>query len=98
MIQLPWVYSDVIGPGMLLLISSIMKVVHFSRWLTVKNWLIHKKRKVELAPKRTWKRYWVCLKGTVLLFYLCDENESVTDESIPRHMLGKMLSKQSTFL
>jgi T-lymphoma invasion and metastasis-inducing protein 1 len=59
-------------------------------WLTVKNWLIHKKKKVELAPKRTWKKYWVCLKGTVLLFYLCDENESVTDESIPRHMLGSL--------
>uniref|UniRef100_A0A1I8FHY7 PH domain-containing protein n=1 Tax=Macrostomum lignano TaxID=282301 RepID=A0A1I8FHY7_9PLAT len=38
-------------------------------WLNVKNWLVHKKRKVELAPQRAWRRYWVCLKGTVLLFF-----------------------------
>ena len=58
-------------------------------WLTVKNWLIHKKRKVELAPKRTWKKYWVCLKGTMLLFYTCDEGAAITETSVPRHMLGK---------
>uniref|UniRef100_A0A1I8IX57 PH domain-containing protein n=1 Tax=Macrostomum lignano TaxID=282301 RepID=A0A1I8IX57_9PLAT len=40
-----------------------------SGWLNVKNWLVHKKRKVELAPQRAWRRYWVCLKGTVLLFF-----------------------------
>ena len=68
---------------------TLVSVSVGDRWLTVKNWLIHKKRKVELAPKRTWKRYWVCLKGTVLLFYVCDENESVNEESVPRHMLGE---------
>ena len=54
----------------------------------MKNWLMHKKRKVELAPKRTWKKYWVCLKGTMLLFYSCEEGESIREDSIPRHMLG----------
>ena len=58
-------------------------------WLTVKNWLIHKKRKLELAPKRTWKKYWVCLKGTILLFYNCEEGETVAEDSVPKHMLGK---------
>eukprot|EP00106_Octopus_bimaculoides_P006780 XP_014774222.1 PREDICTED: protein still life, isoform SIF type 1-like isoform X6 [Octopus bimaculoides] len=57
-------------------------------WLVVKNWLIHKKRKLELAPKRNWKRYWVCLKGTMLLFFDCDEESAITEESAPRHVLG----------
>ncbi|XP_056015232.1 protein still life, isoforms C/SIF type 2-like isoform X5 [Ostrea edulis] len=56
-------------------------------WLVVKNWLIHRKRKLELAPRRKWKRYWVCLKGTVLLFYDCSEETAVTEDSIPRHIL-----------
>ncbi|XP_074662751.1 protein still life, isoforms C/SIF type 2-like isoform X1 [Tubulanus polymorphus] len=56
-------------------------------WLIVKNWLVHKKRKLELAPKRTWKKYWVCLKGTVLLFFLCDDEGEVNQDAIPRHLL-----------
>ncbi|XP_061171231.1 protein still life, isoform SIF type 1-like isoform X4 [Saccostrea echinata] len=56
-------------------------------WLVVKNWLIHRKRKLELAPRRKWKRYWVCLKGTVLLFYDCSEETAITEDSIPRHIL-----------
>ncbi|CAG5121636.1 unnamed protein product, partial [Candidula unifasciata] len=56
-------------------------------WLVVKNWLLHKKKKIELAPRRAWKRYWVCLKGTTLLFFDCDEESSVTENSIPKHIL-----------
>ncbi|CAL1547658.1 unnamed protein product [Lymnaea stagnalis] len=56
-------------------------------WLVVKNWLLHKKKKMELAPRRAWKRYWVCLKGTTLLFFDCDEESSVTENIIPRHIL-----------
>ena len=32
-------------------------------FLSVKKWIIRKKHKVELARKRGWKGYWVCLKG-----------------------------------
>ncbi|XP_064629838.1 protein still life, isoforms C/SIF type 2-like isoform X4 [Lineus longissimus] len=56
-------------------------------WLVVKNWLMRKKRRIELAPKRTWKKYWVCLKGTVLLFFLCDDHGEVRPDAIPRHLL-----------
>lgn len=56
-------------------------------WLVVKNWLVQRKKKLELAPRRTWKRYWVCLKGTVLLFFDGDVESAMIDESVPRHLL-----------
>ena len=68
--------------------ETLLTVLFFSSWLTVKNWLIHKKRKVELASKRTWKKYWVCLKGTMLLFYQIEEGQQIDEHSVPRHMLG----------
>ncbi|PVD27952.1 hypothetical protein C0Q70_10528 [Pomacea canaliculata] len=56
-------------------------------WLVVKNWLIHKKKKLELAPRRTWKRYWVCLKGTTLLFFDSGEESALSQNTIPKHIL-----------
>ncbi|KAL8579618.1 hypothetical protein ACOMHN_025571 [Nucella lapillus] len=56
-------------------------------WLVVKNWLIHKKKKLELAPRRTWKRYWVCLKGTTLLFFDSGEESAINQNAVPRHIL-----------
>ncbi|UJR25261.1 hypothetical protein I4U23_006613 [Adineta vaga] len=39
-------------------------------WLHVKHWLtVQRQRKIELASKRQWKRFWTCLKGTNLYFY-----------------------------
>ena len=74
----------------IVIVKAIIKhIILFGRCLTVKNWLVHKKRKIELAPKRTWKKYWLCLKGTALMFYACDDNETVPENSMPRHMLGK---------
>ncbi|CAG5118110.1 unnamed protein product, partial [Candidula unifasciata] len=51
------------------------------------NWLLHKKKKIELAPHRAWKKYWVCLKGTTLLFFDCDDESTVTAHTVPRHIL-----------
>lgn len=45
----------------------------YYRWLEVKNWLMHSKKKLALANKRHWKRYWVTLRGTTLMFYSCDD-------------------------
>lgn len=42
---------------------------------------------VELARKRGWKGYWVCLKGTTLLFYPCESKEGQSVEATPRHLI-----------
>jgi len=66
------------------------------RWLTAKNWLVHRKRRVELASKQTWKKYWVCLRGNVLLFYTCEKCSSsspevvVNEKTPPQHKLGNV--------
>ncbi|XP_071818860.1 protein still life, isoforms C/SIF type 2-like isoform X3 [Apostichopus japonicus] len=55
-------------------------------WLHVKSMLVQRKKRVERPGKRSWKKYWVCLKGTMLLFHAPSDRE--TDESSePRHIL-----------
>lgn len=61
--------------------SSKSAAVRKAGWLHAKNWLIHKKRRVELARKRVWKKYWVCLKGTALLFM------NDPDETNPKYVI-----------
>lgn len=70
---------------MLIIIYSV------TRWLMAKNWLVHRKRSIELAAKRTWNKYWVCLKGNVLLFHVCDDGKEVTDDRTPKYRLGDRL-------
>ncbi len=45
-------------------------ICFFFSWLHVKHWLtIQRHHRVELASKRQWKRFWICLKGANLYLY-----------------------------
>lgn len=44
-------------------------------FLSAKKWIVKRNQTIELARKQGWKRYWVCLRGSALLF------NSVTDGS-----------------
>jgi len=81
-------------------------VVDERRWLSVKPWLVHKKRKVVLASRRRWKTHWVMLRGTRLFFHVaanqpCPDEHILTsvstevDQSAPELVLGRMSSLAS---
>ncbi|CAG0887588.1 unnamed protein product [Darwinula stevensoni] len=75
---------------------SCTGAVRKAGFLSVKKWLLRKKHRIELARKRGWKGYWVCLKGTTMLFYPCDSSEDSSNEAgqrgnnveaSPRHLI-----------
>ncbi|XP_051963530.1 rho guanine nucleotide exchange factor TIAM1-like isoform X4 [Xyrauchen texanus] len=70
----------------LLNVAAVQGTVRKAGRLSVKNFLVHKKnKKVELAPRRKWKSYWVSLKGCTLFFYETDGRSGIDHSSIPKH-------------
>eukprot|EP00051_Salpingoeca_urceolata_P011770 m.146261 g.146261 ORF g.146261 m.146261 type:complete len:1199 (+) comp17246_c0_seq3:194-3790(+) len=60
--------------------------VRLSGWLSCKHVLTRtKQHKVATAPKRSWLKFWVVLKGSLMLFYTSGN----VDESVqPHHILA----------
>eukprot|EP00062_Callorhinchus_milii_P019658 gi/632974454/ref/XP_007903687.1/ PREDICTED: T-lymphoma invasion and metastasis-inducing protein 2 isoform X2 [Callorhinchus milii] len=57
-------------------------------WLSFKPLVAHQKeRKLELAPRRKWRQYWVSLKGCTLLFYEATGKSFIEQSSVPRYAL-----------
>ncbi|XP_048392105.1 rho guanine nucleotide exchange factor TIAM2 isoform X2 [Stegostoma tigrinum] len=57
-------------------------------WLSFKPLITHQKeRKLDLAPCRKWKQYWVSLKGCTLLFYETSGKNLMEQNSVPRYAL-----------
>ncbi|XP_050984916.1 rho guanine nucleotide exchange factor TIAM1 isoform X4 [Labeo rohita] len=70
----------------LLSVAAVQGTVRKAGRLAVKNFLVHKKnKKVELAPRRKWKSYWVSLKGCTLFFYETDGRSGIDHNSVPKH-------------
>lgn len=86
-----WCIEAHISPGFLQFVHSeffpACFLFCFCSFLSVKKWLLRKKHQIELARKRGWKGYWVCLKGTTLLFYPCDSREGRSVEAAPKHLI-----------
>uniref|UniRef100_A0A1I8JRP4 PH domain-containing protein n=1 Tax=Macrostomum lignano TaxID=282301 RepID=A0A1I8JRP4_9PLAT len=52
--------------------ESAESLAGIGHWLSVKHWLVHKRRRVEPAPHRKWRPYWASLRGTVLMLHKSD--------------------------
>lgn len=53
-------------------------------FLSAKKWIIKRNQSIELARKQGWKRYWVCLRGSALLFHSIIDSNLDNDEGHPR--------------
>lgn len=49
-------------------------------FLSVKKWILKRRQSIELARKQGWKRYWVCLRGTTLLFHSVIDKKDVKND------------------
>ncbi|RXM97708.1 T-lymphoma invasion and metastasis-inducing protein 2 [Acipenser ruthenus] len=71
-----------------LLFQKEQGVVRKAGWLFFKPLVtLHKDKKLELAPRRKWKQYWVTLKGCTLLFYETYRKNSMEQDFSPRYAL-----------
>ncbi|XP_058881887.1 rho guanine nucleotide exchange factor TIAM2-like isoform X2 [Acipenser ruthenus] len=71
-----------------LLFQKEQGVVRKAGWLFFKPLVtLHKDKKLELAPRRKWKQYWVTLKGCTLLFYETYGKNSMEQDFSPRYAL-----------
>lgn len=71
-----------------LLFEKEQGCVRKAGWLSFKPLVTHQKeRKLELAPRRKWRQYWVSLKGCTLLFYETNGKTYMEQSSVPRYAL-----------
>ncbi|XP_078261880.1 rho guanine nucleotide exchange factor TIAM2-like [Rhinoraja longicauda] len=71
-----------------LLFEKEQGCVRKAGWLSFKPLITHQKeRKLELAPRRKWRQYWVSLKGCTLLFYEANGKTYMEQSSVPRYAL-----------
>lgn len=56
-------------------------------FLSIKKWILKRKQSIELARKQLWKRYWVCLRGTTLLFHSVVERQNVDTKEENRQII-----------
>lgn len=57
-------------------------------FLSVKKWIIKRRQSIELARKQGWKRYWVCLRGTALLFHSVVDRKDADDDNEKTDLLS----------
>lgn len=69
-------------------IPDAVRVCMCNSVLLVKNWLSQSKHRVEVVSRQSWRKFWLCLKGTMLMFHSYDDNHPLVDDSTLKHSLG----------